>query len=128
MLDTNTLRNIIKEIYELDDSCIRPITSNWFIPDYDITDHNAINIGYRIISSNKISADNPYNKSKKSYIKTRFRLAFLGLNAEKYASQLHFWADMKDIQKIFTKYKVYLDYNDIESFTYPVKNPNFTTA
>lgn len=32
MLDTNTLHNIIKEIFKLDDSYIIPINSNWFIP------------------------------------------------------------------------------------------------
>lgn len=31
MLDTNTLHNIIKEIFKLDDSYIIPINSNWFI-------------------------------------------------------------------------------------------------
>ena len=30
MLDTATLRQIIKEIYNLDDDCIKAITTNWF--------------------------------------------------------------------------------------------------
>lgn len=125
MLDSNTLRNIIKEIFNLDDSYIIPITTNWFIPDVDFSNDNAIYIGYRIISSHKVSAENEYNKTNKSYIRTTFRLTFVGNNAEKYASQIHFWDDMKDIRKIFEKYKVQIDYDDIHSFSYPVKNQKF---
>lgn len=128
MLDTNTLHNIIKEIFNLDDSYIIPINTNWWLPDSDFSDDNAIYIGYRIISSHKVSADNPINKTNKSYIKTSFRLSFVGVNAEKYASQIHFWDDMKDVQKIFEKYKVQVDYDDIHSYTYPVKNQKFDMA
>ncbi len=128
MLDSNTLHNIIKEIFNLDDSYIIPINTNWFIPDVDFSNDNGIYIGYRIISSRKVSAENEYNKTNKSYIRTAFRLAFIGINAEKYASQIHFWDDMKDIRKIFEKYKVKIDYDDIQSFTYPAKNQKFEMA
>lgn len=55
MLNSNTLCNIIKEVFKLDDSHIIPITSNWFIPDSDYLDKESIYIGYRIISSKKNS-------------------------------------------------------------------------
>ncbi len=122
MLDSNTLRNIIKEIFNLDDSYIIPITTNWFIPDSDFLDTEATYIGYRIISSKKSSGRNQNNKTNQSYIRTCFRLSFVGVNAEKYASQILFWEDMKDIQKIFDKYKVQIVHDDITSFTYPLKN------
>ena len=35
---------------------------------------------------------------------------------------------MKDIQKIFAKYKVQINYEELTSFTYPVRNPNFNMA
>ena len=70
MLDSNTLCNIIKEVFKLDDSHIIPITSNWFIPDSDFLDKESIYIGYRIISSKKIPAEKQYNKTKKDCIKT----------------------------------------------------------
>ena len=38
MLDTDSLHNIIKEVFNLDDSYIIPITSNWFIPDSEFLD------------------------------------------------------------------------------------------
>ena len=128
MLDTDSLHNIIKEVFNLDDSYIIPITSNWFIPDSEFLDKESLYIGYRIIANRKASSNNPHNESKKSYIKTSFRLSFIGANAEKYASQINFWEDMKDIQKIFAKYKVQINYEDLTSFTYPVRNPNFNMA
>lgn len=121
MLDSNTLCNIIKEVFKLDDSHIIPITSNWFIPDSDFLDKESIYIGYRIISSKKIPAEKQYNKTKKDCIKTSIRITFVGSNAEKYASQIHFWNDMKDVKKVFEKYKVQMDFNDIQSFTYPIR-------
>ena len=122
MLDSNKLKKIIKEIYNLDDKYIIPITTNWFLPDSDFSDKESIYIGYRIISSKKVSANNKYNKYKVDYIKTSIRLTFVGINAEKYASEIHFWDDMKDVKKIFEKYKVQMDFNDIQSFTYPIRN------
>lgn len=128
MLDSSTLRNIIKEIFNLDDSYIIPITSNWFIPDSEFLDKDTLYIGYRIISSRKASVKNPCNESKKSYIKTSFRLSLIGANAEKIASQINFWEDINDIQKIFNKYKVQMNYEELTSFTYPVRNSNFDVA
>lgn len=72
MLDTDSLHNIIKEVFNLDDSYIIPITSNWFIPDSEFLDKESLYIGYRIIANRKASANNPHNESKKSYIKTSF--------------------------------------------------------
>lgn len=65
MLNSNTLCNIIKEVFKLDDSHIIPITSNWFIPDSDFLDKESIYIGYRIISSKKFLLKSNITKLKK---------------------------------------------------------------
>ena len=49
-------------------------------------------------------------------------------NAEKIADQIHFWKDIDDVNKVFKKYKVELNYNSMESFTYPVKDSSWPMA
>ena len=127
MLDTATLRQIIKEIYNLDDDCIKAITTNWFLPEIT-NDIPEIIIGYRILSKRKINAEDSFNKEKKDCIKSSFRIVFVGENAEQFADQLHFWQDNKEVLKIFDKYKVKINFNDMTAFTYPIKAGNCEMA
>ena len=120
MLDTATLRQIIKEIYNLDDDCIKAITTNWFLPEIT-NDIPEIIVGYRILSKKKICAENSFNKEQKDCIRSSFRLTFVGENAEQFADQIHFWQDNKDVMKIFDKYKIKLNSYDMTAFTYPIK-------
>lgn len=121
MLDTATLRKIIKEIYNLDDDCIKTISTNWFIPEIP-TDNPEIIIGYRITSKRKISAENSFNKERRDCIESSFRLSFVGEKAEQFADQIHFWQDNKDVIKIFDKYKIKINFHNMTNFTYPIKD------
>ena len=116
MLDSNTLRQIIKEIYQFDDDFIVPITTNWFVPDINLNEKPGTYIGYRILSKKNYFAAN-----KEDELKVSFRLTFIGENAEQMADKVHFWKDMKEVKKIFEKYKVQMDYSDLVAFTYPEK-------
>lgn len=117
MLDSKTLRQIIKEIYQLDDDFIVPISSNWFVPEVKLDEKPGTYIGYRIVSKK-----NYFSTSEADELKVSFRLTFIGENAEKLADNVHFWKDMKEVQKVFLKYKIQLNYSDCVSFTYPLKN------
>lgn len=119
MLDSKTLRQIIKEIFQFDDDFIVPISSNWFLPDINLDENPGTYIGYRILSKKKYSSEN-----KEDELKVSFRLTFVGENAEQMADRVHFWKDMKEVQKVFSTYKIQFNYSDLVSFTYPVRNNN----
>lgn len=119
MLDSKTLRQIIKEIFQFDDDFIVPISSNWFLPDINLDENPGTYIGYRILSKKNYSSDN-----KEDELKVSFRLTFVGENAEQMADRVHFWKDMKEVQKVFSKYKIQFNYSDLVSFTYPVRYNN----
>ena len=50
MLDSKSLRDILKEIYGIEDKYLVPISTNWFIPTTDPEDKVGTWIGYRILS------------------------------------------------------------------------------
>ena len=128
MLNTETLRQIIKEIYKIEDEFIVPITTNWFIPDVKTKSESSIFIGYRIINKRKGSIENKNDSTKIDVIKTSFRLVFIGEDAEKFADEIHFWEDNKDILRIFEKYRIQVNSNHIDAFTYPIRDCNCDLA
>ena len=128
MIDSETLRDIIKEIFKIDEKYIIPINMNWFFPIVDTQDVDCTYIGYRIIQKKMVPAESQFNENKKDFIRISFRLTFIGKNAEKISDQIHFWKDIDDVNKVFKKYKVELNYNSMESFTYPMKDSSWPMA
>ena len=128
MLDSKTLRLIIKSIFNIDDDYIVPIINNWFLPQVNLDKKTGTYIGYRILSKRYSYADSSSNILKKDSIKVAFRLTFIGYNAEKLADQIHFWRDQKSVNKLFDSYKLKLNYSDMTSFTYPIKSENYPIA
>ena len=122
MLNSKILGQLIKDIYNLDDEFIVPNSSDWFIPEINLDEKPGTYIGYRIISKRNCYAETLNNKHKKDYIKTRFRLCFVGPESEALEEQVHFWKDNQNVNKLFSFHKLILNYTDMTSFTYPVRN------
>lgn len=125
MLNAESLRTVLKEIFGIDDKHLVPISTNWFTPTVDPEDKTSSWIGYRIISKR------PYTRAYQSGvymekpIKVSFRLTFVGPQAEDLADQVLLWEDRADVQEAFEKCKAQINYNDRTSFTYPVRNGGY---
>ncbi|MBR5966203.1 MAG: hypothetical protein IK015_08840 [Treponema sp.] len=121
MLNLKTLRIILKEIFELDDEHIVPITANWFVPSVNLKEEDEIYLGYRIISKKQFSLKDDENAGP-DFIKVYFRLSFLGRNSEQFAEQIYFWKDNDKVKNVFASFDLELNFNDISSFTYPISS------
>ena len=54
MLDSKSLRSVLKEIFGIEDKYLVPISTNWFLPTVDPEDKVGTWIGYRIQSKKPI--------------------------------------------------------------------------
>ena len=125
MLDATSLRDILKDIFGVEDKYLVPISTNWFLPTVDPNEETGTWIGYRIISKRpNIRAYQSGVYMEKS-IKVEFRITFVGPEAEKFADQLLMWDDRTDVRDAFAKYRAQVNYQDRTSFTYPVRNGGF---
>ncbi len=125
MLDATSLRDILKDIFGVEDKYLVPISTNWFLPTIDPDEEIGTWIGYRIISKRpNIRAYQSGVYMEKS-IKVEFRITFVGPHAEEYADQLLMWDDRTDVRDAFAKYRAQVNYQDRTSFTYPVRNGGF---
>lgn len=124
MLTSNLLRQLIKDIYNLEDEFIIPISSNWFLPDVNLIEKPGTYIGYRIISKKNRFAEDNDDKQSLDSIKVSFRLCFIGIQAEELVDQIHFWKVNHNIQKLFASYKLILNYSDMTIFSYPMRIEN----
>ena len=128
MLDTKSLRETLKEIFGVEDKYLVPISTNWFVPTVDPEDKKGTWIGYRILSKK------PYARAYQSGLymvkpfKVRFRLSFVGPEAEKFSDQVMLWEDRTDVTEAFEKLQTQINYTDREGFTYPVRNGGFNDA
>lgn len=117
MLTLQILHQIIKEIYALDDKYIVPISSNWFVPNVELDSEPATYIGYRILHKKMIASG---SSEKTEHMDTRFRLTFIGKNAEFLSDQIHFWNYDSKICKIFASHNLKVVFDS--SFSYPMQN------
>lgn len=125
MLDANSLRNVLKEIFGIEDKYLVPISTNWFLPTVDPSDTTNTWIGYRIQSKKPTSRAYQSGVEYVKPIKVNFRLSFVGKNAEALADQVLLWEDRTDVTKAFESIKAQINYNDRQSFSYPVRNGGF---
>lgn len=125
MLDASSLRDILIQVYGVDEKYIVPISTNWFVPTLDPEEKIGTWIGYRVISKRPLVRAYQSGVYMEKSIRVEFRLSFVGPEAEKLADQTLMWDDRTDIQEIFGKHKAQINYRDRTSFSYPVRNGGF---
>lgn len=128
MLDSKSLRDILKEIYGVEDRYLVPISTNWFIPTIDPEDKIGTWIGYRILSKKPYLRAYQIGLCYSVPLKVNFRLSFVGPQAEELADQTMIWENRTDVIKAFEKVQAQINYIDRTSFTYPVRNGGFNDS
>lgn len=128
MLNAEALRDILKDIYGIDDKYIVPISTNWFVPTVDPEDTTGSWIGYRVISKKPLVRAYQSGVYMEKSIRVEFRLTFVGPEAESLADQTLLWEDRKDVVDAFAKYHAQVNYRDRTSFSYPVRNGGFNDS
>lgn len=125
MLNSKTLRAVLKEIFGIEDKYLVPISTNWFLPTVDPDDKVGSWIGYRILSHRPIQRMYQSGVMVVKPIKVNFRLSFVGRQAEELAEQVLLWEDRTDVTRAFESVQAQINYTDRQSFTYPVRNGGF---
>lgn len=125
MLNSSTLRDILKEIFGIDDAHLVPINTDWFVPTIDPGDKVSSWIGYRIQSKKPYVRAYQAGTYMEKPIRVNFRLTFMGPQAESLADQVLLWEDRWDVQEAFDKRKAQINYVDRTCFTYPIRNGGF---
>lgn len=125
MLNAESLRTVLKEIFGIEDKYLVPISTNWFLPTVDPNDKVGTWIGYRIQSKKPTQRAYQRGVMYVKPIKVSFRLSFVGKQAEELADQVLMWEDRKDVTRAFESVKAQINYTDRQSFSYPVRNGGF---
>lgn len=128
MLNSKSLRDILKEIYGIEDKYLVPISTNWFIPTIDPEDKIGTWIGYRILSKKPYARAYQIGLCYSVPLKVTFRLSFVGPQAEELADQTMIWENRTDVIEAFEKVQAQINYTDRTSFTYPVRNGGFNDS
>lgn len=97
------------------------MNESWFVPTYDPEDHIGTWIGYRILDKKPYARVYQQGRDVIKPIKVRFRLSFVGLQAEELSDQTMLWEDRTDVTKLFEQHQVQINYNERAQFSYPVK-------
>lgn len=125
MLNAESLRKVLKDIFGIEDKYLVPISTNWFLPTTDPEDKTGTWIGYRIQSKRPIIRAYQYGVMYEKPIKVSFRLSFVGRQAEELADQVLLWEDRKDVTEAFESVKAQINYTDRQAFSYPIRNGGF---
>lgn len=125
MLNTETLRDTLKEIYGVEDKYLVPISTNWFLPTTDPNDKVHTWIGYRILNKKPYVRAMQQGRDMTKPIKVSFRLTFVGPQAEEFADQTLLWEDRTDVINAFERTESQINYTDRTAFTYPVRNGGY---
>ena len=128
MLDAEILRNILKDIYGVEDKFLVPISTNWFVPTVDPDEKIGTFIGYRVISKEPLIRAYQKDVHMVKSVRVSFRLTFVGPQAEQFADQTLLWDERTDVIKAFEKYKAQINYKSRTSFSYPVRNGGFNDS
>lgn len=125
MLNAKSLREVLQNIFGIEDKYLLPISTNWFLPTVDPKDKVGTWIGYRILS--KKPTIRAYQKGVMYVkpVKVFFRISFVGPQAEDLVDQVLMWDDRTDVEQAFNNVKAQINYTDRTSFSYPVRNGGF---
>ena len=121
MIDSASLRNILKTIYGVEDKYLVPMDSGWYVPTYNKEDKVGTWIGYRILSVKPNLRAGYQGDAYCKSVKARFRLSFVGKQAEELALQTLLFDDRKDVVEAFEKQQIQLNYVQREVLTYPIR-------
>lgn len=125
MLNAEILREVLKEIYGIEDKYLVPISTNWFLPTTDPQDKVHTWIGYRILSKKPYVRAAQRGRNMVKDIKVSFRITFVGPQAEELADQTLLWEDREDVTEAFERTNTQINYTDRVGFTYPVRNGGY---
>ena len=125
MLNAKVLRETLKEIFGIDDAHLVPISTNWYIPTTDPEDHVGTWIGYRILSKRPYIRAFQNGRDMTTQLKVKFRLTFVGPQAEELVDQVLLWENRTDVTTAFEKSNTQINYEDRTSYTYPVRNGGY---
>lgn len=125
MIDSDSLRLVLKDIFGIDDKHLVPISTDWFIPTVDPEDKTSSWIGYRILDKKPYARAWQGGVVMNKPLKIHFRLTFMGPQAESLSDQTLLWEDRDDVREAFEKYQAQINYQDRTSFSYPVRSGGF---
>ena len=125
MITMEILRDVLKQVYGVEDKYLVPMNSGWFAPTTDPEDKVGTYIGYRILSkrgyARAFQQKGAYNKP----IKVTFRLSFVGPDAEELSDQTLIWDDRDDVKDAFEPRGIQVNYDERVAFSYPIKAQGF---
>lgn len=125
MIDSDSLRLVLKDIFGIDDDHLVPISTDWFIPTVNPEDKTSSWIGYRILDKKPYARAWQGGVIMNKPLKIHFRLTFMGPQAESLSDQTLLWEDRDDVREAFEKYQAQINYQERTSFSYPVRNGGF---
>ena len=121
MLNSDTLRQALLDIYGIENKYLVPMDSGWYVPTYDKNDTVGTWIGYRILSVKPNVRTGYSGHSYEKSVKIRFRLSFIGRQAEALALQTLLFDDREDVVQAFEKSSTQLNYTSRDILTYPIR-------
>lgn len=122
MINATTLRQALKTIYGIKDRYLVPLDEGWYVPTFDTEDKVGTWIGYRILSKEPILRSYLSDNTRVKSMQVRFRISFVGPQAEDLADQTILWEDRKDVREAFEASQTQINYNKRVLFSFPVKN------
>lgn len=121
MIDTPSLRAILKDIYGIGNRYLAPISTNWFVPTIDPKEKVGTWIGYRITKSEPYIRAYINDRTNVVPFRVTFRLSFVGPQSEAMALDTLVWHTRSDVVQAFEKYQAQLNYTDRDIFSYPLR-------
>jgi hypothetical protein len=81
-----------------------PLQGNWFVPTIDPSFPNATWAGFVILNTFPTQRATQHGTIVQKNVKTRFRMTFVGPQAEDFANQTLVWDERIDVKSIFSKH------------------------
>ena len=101
MLNTATLRDVLKEIFGVEDKYLLPLTDDQFVPTLDPKDKIGTWIGYMMLYKDPYARGFQAEPNAYMPISTKFRITFVGPQAEEFADSTLFWDMRTDVIQAF---------------------------
>jgi hypothetical protein len=121
LINSTTLRAALKKIYGIEDKYLVPLDKGWYVPTFDKEDKIGTWIGYRVLMVKPNLRAGYTGTSYTKSVQCRFRLAFVGKQAEELALQTLLFDDRSDVVSAFEECQTQLNYTSRQLLTYPVR-------
>lgn len=126
MLNTQTMQDILKEVFGVDPKYIVQLTNDEFVPTIDPEDKVGTWIGHMMLHKEPFTQ--AYSGSGDYAVipmTVKFRLTFVGPQAEEFADSTLLWDVRQDVIDAFAKHHAQLFYMQRQLYVYPVKNKGY---